>query len=202
MRTMVEQMLYIMGIGLLCVVVFVPAAFISLVLLVFQGLPLLFRQERVGKDGVIFVMYKFRTMIVGAHNRQRSLIKYNEAHGPVFKMHNDPRFTSLGKFLAHTGFDELPQFINIIKGDMALVGPRPLPVAEAKKLSSWQQKRHTVKPGIISPWIFEGYHNTSFEAWMRSDIAYIQRKTPWGDLRLFIRACVELVRFTVQALRE
>ena len=163
------------------------SVFIGLVIVLSCGFPVIFRQQRTGKDGKPFVMYKFRTMISGAETMQKKLQHLNKAHGPVFKMYNDPRYTCFGKFLAHTGLDELPQLYNILRGDMALLGPRPLPVAEAAKLSSWQKAREHIKPGIFSPWILEGYHQTTFNSWMRSDIAYIKKKSFWYDLRLFFR---------------
>jgi lipopolysaccharide/colanic/teichoic acid biosynthesis glycosyltransferase len=174
--------------------------FISLVLLIMQGLPILFRQQRVGKDGKVIVMYKFRTMRMGAENEQNALKNKNEAHGPVFKIHNDPRFTSVGKFLAHTGLDELPQLFNVLRGEMALIGPRPLPVAEASKLTKWQQARNVIKPGIISPWIVEGYHSQSFDTWMRSDIAYIKKKSFAFDLHLAARTIMLLVQLFFREL--
>ncbi len=163
---------------------------IALGIAVTSGLPIIFSQKRVGKNGKTFTMYKFRTMIPGAPSMQKKLSPLNEAHGPVFKMYNDPRYTPVGKFLAHTGLDELPQLYNVLAGDMALLGPRPLPVAEEHKLTSWQKVREHIKPGIISPWVVEGYHETPFDAWMRSDIAYIKKKSFWYDLRLVVRMVV------------
>ena len=155
---------------------------------------LLYQQRRIGKGGMPFALYKFRTMIAGADAMQKKLLPRNEADGPVFKIRDDPRFTRIGRFLSHTGLDELPQIINVIRGEMAIIGPRPLPAAEAAKLKSWQKKRHSVKPGIISPWILEGYHAKSFNEWMKSDIAYVKTKSMLGDVRLGFRACVFMVR--------
>lgn len=160
---------------------------IGMFVLLTSGFPVLFSQKRVGKDGKPFLLYKFRTMIPGAQRMQKKLQCLNEANGPVFKIHNDPRYTSIGKTLAHTGLDELPQLYNILLGDMALLGPRPLPRAEEQKLKPWQKAREQIKPGIFSPWILEGYHWTKFDAWMKSDIAYMKEKSFWYDLRLFFR---------------
>lgn len=165
-----------------------------------SGLPVLYRQRRIGKTGKPFLMYKFRTMVVGAEQLQNRYRYLNEADGPVFKIHDDPRFTKMGRFLSHTGLDELPQFINILKGEMALVGPRPLPLVEAAKLQPWQQQRDLVKPGIISPWIFAGYHSKSFSSWMESDIAYARHKNVGGDIALFLRACRLLGRLLWQEI--
>jgi len=165
-----------------------------------SGFPFLFTQIRVGKKGQKFTLYKFRTMIRGADGQQKELTPLNEAHGPVFKIHNDPRYTRIGKFLAHTGLDELPQLFNVFLGDMAIIGPRPLPVAEAKKLKPWQRKRYEIKPGIISPWILEGYHTQTFDVWMKSDITYIKKKSFLYDLSLAGRTVSLLVRLFVREI--
>jgi lipopolysaccharide/colanic/teichoic acid biosynthesis glycosyltransferase len=162
--------------------------FISVAILFFDGLPIFYIQKRTGKEGKGFNLYKFRTMLLKAEKSQVIYKKYNEANGPVFKIRNDPRFTQAGKFLSHTGLDELPQLFNVLKGDMALIGPRPLPAYEAAKLRPWQKKRETLKPGIISPWIINGYHNESFDAWMKSDIKYTSDKSVVYDLIIFIKA--------------
>ena len=162
--------------------------------------PLLYRQQRIGKGAQPFTMYKFRTMELGADAMQKKLLPRNEADGPVFKIRNDPRFTRIGKFLSHTGLDELPQFINVLRGEMAIIGPRPLPVAEAAKLKSWQKARHAIKPGIISPWVMEGYHSRPFDEWMKSDIRYVKEKSLWYDLVLFGRAMVFVGKLLVREI--
>lgn len=167
-----------------------------------SGKPVLFRQKRVGKDGKPFTLYKFRTMVPDAESMQRRLLKKNEANGPVFKIFDDPRFTPIGKFLSHTGLDELPQLFNVLRGDMALIGPRPLPVAEAQKLAAWMRKRERIKPGIISPWILNGYHLQPFDAWMESDIAYADSKSLPADIRLTARSAAFLARLFVQQITD
>lgn len=148
------------------------------------GWPILYSQNRIGYKGKVFKIYKFRTMYVGAEEDKEKYSELNEANGPVFKIKNDPRFHRLGSFLSHTGLDELPQFINIIKGEMAVVGPRPLPVSEAVKISEKYKPRQNVLPGIISPWIFRGYHKMTFSDWMRSDVDYVKKKSFVYDLKL------------------
>lgn len=175
---------------------------ISLLIFISSGSPILFKQKRVGEHGKIFTLIKFRTMVQNAEVVRTKLLHKNEAKGPVFKIHQDPRFTRIGRFLSHTGLDELPQLFNIIKGDMAILGPRPLPVAEAKKLLPWQQARHNTKPGIISPWIVNGYHSNSFEEWMRSDIVYAQQKSIIGDIFLLLRAGLFFIELLVKELRS
>ncbi len=175
---------------------------ISICMIIFSGFPILYKQTRVGKQGKPFLMYKFRTMTVDADKMQQKLIIKNEADGPVFKIHDDPRFTRIGKFLSHTGLDELPQLINIVKSDMALIGPRPLPVDEVAKLTKWQKRRHNIKPGIISPWIFDGYHERTFNEWMMSDIRYIQNKSLWTDLILLEKTLLLLFRLILKETKD
>jgi lipopolysaccharide/colanic/teichoic acid biosynthesis glycosyltransferase len=186
---------YIYNVGIICIICITSPllAGIGLVVAIFSGFPIIFRQKRIGKKGKTFVMNKFRTMHTGAEAEQKKYQKLNEANGPVFKIRNDPRFTRIGKFLAHTGLDELPQLFNVLKGDMALVGPRPLPVIEAQKLTIAQKKRHDIRPGIISPWILDGYHKQSFETWMKSDIAYAKKKSFSYDLMLSFRTVLLLI---------
>ena len=180
---------YTVFVYFLCIATLPLQVFIGLLIVITSGMPMLFFQKRIGKDGKTFTIFKFRTMQPDAEKKQKQLSPHNEAHGPVFKIRNDPRFTPLGKFLAHTGLDELPQIYNVCRGEMSIIGPRPLPVAEEKKLKSWQRERNRVKPGIVSPWVLEGYHHQTFDAWMKSDIAYARQKSFWYDVSLFFRAC-------------
>lgn len=136
-----------------------------------------FSQKRVGKSGKVFRLYKFRTMYPGADRDQEKYRHLNEADGPVFKIRDDPRYTKIGKWLAKTGLDELPQIINVLKGEMALVGPRPLPPDEEKQIPNRQrQKRRRVKPGLTSSWVIAGAHNLSFSKWMELDMKDIDNK--------------------------
>lgn len=175
-------------------------AIIALLVALTGGFPIFFVQRRTGKNGIPFVMYKFRSMRVGAQKNQKKYISMNESDGPVFKIHDDPRFTALGKFLAHTGLDELPQVYNVLTGDMALFGPRPLPIAEAKKLKPWQQARHAIKPGILSPAIVAGKYHEDFDAWMKSDIAYVKNKNFFHDVRLAVLTVKFLLRLILDEI--
>lgn len=194
--------LYIIFVSLLFITTSPLLLCVALWISVTSGFPIVFRQRRIGKDGTPFTLYKFRTMRKGAEKEQSTYIKSNEADGPVFKIHDDPRFTPIGKFLSHTGLDELPQLWNVIKGDMALFGPRPLPVAEAKKLSAWQKKRHSIKPGIISPWVFEGYHSRLFNDWMKSDIAYVNEKSFNTDCILLWKTIVFMGKLFIHEVED
>ena len=129
----------------------------------------------------------FRTMYVGAERDQEKYRHLNEADGPVFKIKDDPRFVGIGKFLARTGLDELPQLINVIKGEMSLVGPRPLPVNEAKKLTSAQKVRELIKPGMTSSWVVKGAHSLTFRKWMKLDRIYVENASFLTDLSILLK---------------
>jgi exopolysaccharide biosynthesis polyprenyl glycosylphosphotransferase len=136
--------------------------------------PIIFKQKRVGLHGREFYIYKFRTMMVDAEKMQASLLDKNEVSGPVFKIKNDPRITKVGKFLRKTSMDELPQFFNVLKGDMSLVGPRPPIMNEVNQYKPWQLRRLSMRPGITCTWqIMPRRNSISFEDWMRLDLQYI-----------------------------
>lgn len=161
--------------------------FVAVAVFISEGMPIIFAQQRIGKNGKPFTIYKFRTMQQNAELQKKYLLRKNESTGPVFKIHDDPRFMGLGKFLSHTGLDELPQLWNVVLGEMALIGPRPLPISEEKKLSAWMKERETVLPGIISPAILTGKYHKSFEGWMKNDITYIRTKTFFSDTVLLLQ---------------
>ena len=173
---------------------------IALLIVLSSGSPVLFRQRRVCKDGRVFTMYKFRTMRKGAEHERDNLASQNESDGPTFKIHHDPRFTEVGKFLSHTGLDELPQLVNVLCGDMALIGPRPLPLSEAKLLKPWMRKRHRINPGMISPAIIDDAYHDDFVAWMKSDVAYARNKHMWGDVLLVFRFVPFMARMLLREL--
>lgn len=178
-------------------------AVISFAIAVSSGLPIFFCQKRAGYQGRPFVMYKFRTMVREAESLKSRYAHMNEASGPAFKIRNDPRFTPIGRFLSHTGLDELPQLWNVLRGEMALIGPRPLPISEADKLKPWMRKRYDVLPGIISPWILDGYHKRTFTEWMRSDLQYAREKSWKTDFRLAVRTVrliASLVRYEIRPI--
>ena len=137
----------------------------------------------------MFKIYKFRTMVNGAEKMKEKMMDKNEANGPVFKIKNDPRLTKIGLFLCHTGLDELPQLLNIVNGEMVFIGPRPLPVNEAKQIEiKYKKDRESVFPGLISPWILNGYHKMSFKNWMETDLDYIKMKSFKYDSKLIIKS--------------
>jgi lipopolysaccharide/colanic/teichoic acid biosynthesis glycosyltransferase len=144
--------------------------------------PIVFKQQRAGLGGKPFTIYKLRTMVPDAEVRKAELIAKNEQDGAAFKIKDDPRVTKVGKFLRKTSIDELPQLFNVLKGDMTLVGPRPLPVNEADACEGWQRRRLDVTPGLTCIWQVKGRSRVSFAEWVRMDVAYIRRRTLWHDM--------------------
>jgi exopolysaccharide biosynthesis polyprenyl glycosylphosphotransferase len=158
----------------LVVIILLSPVLITIALLIkMDGGPVFFLQKRTGLNGRHFYCYKFRTMVVNAESLQQSLLAQNEQEGPVFKMKNDPRVTKVGRFLRKTSLDELPQFINVLKGDMAIVGPRPPIPSEVKLYKRWQNRRLSMKPGITCIWQVSGRNNIPFDQWMKMDMQYI-----------------------------
>ena len=156
--------------------------------------PFIFSQQRLGKNKKIFTMYKFRTMLVNAESLKEKYSKMNESDGPTFKIRQDPRFTTFGKFLARTAIDELPQLFNVVRGEMAFVGPRPLPVAEAEKVPKKYEKRFTILPGLTSPWVVKGAHKLSFDEWMKLDIDYVNSKNIWYDVSVLLQTVLLILK--------
>jgi len=147
--------------------------------------PAFFVQTRVGLNKRIFHLYKFRTMVKDAEARIKDLHHLNEVSGPVFKISNDPRITSIGQFLRKTSIDELPQLFNVLKGDMSLVGPRPLPVRDYEGFGQdWHRRRFSVRPGITCLWQIRGRNNIPFEQWMKMDMEYIDTWSFWKDIKI------------------
>lgn len=173
---------------------------ISIILKFTSGSPVVFSQKRMGKDRKVFTMYKFRTMVPEAEDLKKRYQHLNEASGPVFKIHDDPRYTKFGKFLSHTGLDELPQLINIIKGEMAFVGPRPLPVDEARKVPGKYDTRFSVLPGITSSWVTQGSHSMPFDDWMALDVRYAKSHTSGEDMSIVFRTLLLVIRSLVASL--
>lgn len=150
--------------------------------------PVIYRQARVGLRGRQFDLYKFRTMVMNADKIRVDLESKNEMDGPVFKIKDDPRVTSIGKFLRKTGFDELPQLINVLKGEMSLIGPRPPLKSETEKYKRWQLRRLSVKPGLSCFWqIIPDRNNVKFDKWMEMDLAYIDNWSPRLDFVILLK---------------
>jgi exopolysaccharide biosynthesis polyprenyl glycosylphosphotransferase len=149
--------------------------------------PVLFSQERVGFNGRIFKMYKFRSMVVNAEELKAKLSHLNEMSGPVFKIANDPRVTGIGRFLRKTSLDELPQLWNVFVGEMSLVGPRPPLPSEVNMYDPKHRKRLAVKPGITCIWQISGRNEVDFEEWMEMDAEYVERWSLWMDVEILAK---------------
>ena len=161
---------------------------IALAIMITSPGPVVFKQARVGLRGRQFYLYKFRTMVVNAEHLRKQLEADNEMDGPVFKIKDDPRVTSIGRILRKTGLDELPQLFNVLKGEMSLIGPRPPLQSETKLYQRWQLRRLSVKPGITCSWqIIPDRNNIKFDNWMKLDLAYIDNWSPRLDFMLLFK---------------
>lgn len=149
--------------------------------------PIIFKQIRVGKNGKRFYMYKFRSMVCNAEDLKLLLLNQNELTGPVFKIKLDPRVTKVGRFIRKTSIDELPQLLNVLKGDMSLVGPRPPLPEEVLKYTSYEMQRLSVTPGLTCYWQVSGRSNTSFERWVELDLKYIKERNFFIDIKLIFK---------------
>jgi lipopolysaccharide/colanic/teichoic acid biosynthesis glycosyltransferase len=149
--------------------------------------PTLYRSRRLGAGGRAFAFYKFRSMVEGAEGMLDQVRHLNEVDGPVFKISRDPRITRVGYWLRRTSLDELPQFWNVLRGEMSLVGPRPPIPEEVARYEPWQLRRLSVRPGITCLWQISGRSALSFEEWMRLDMLYIDRLSFLHDCRILLR---------------
>ena len=153
-----------------------------------------FAQERVGMHGRRFKMFKLRTMVNGAHDMRHSVMHLNEVDGPVFKIRNDPRLHPLGRFLRRTSIDELPNLINVVRGEMSLVGPRPALPSEVEHYDAVARRRLTVPQGVTCLWQINGRSDVSFEHWMELDNRYVDEWTPLGDLLIVAKTIPAVLR--------
>ena len=154
--------------------------------------PVFFRWHVVGESGRPLVAYKFRTMVVGADKMKADLLRYNEARGPVFKMKNDPRITQIGRILRKFSLDELPQLWSVLKGDMSLVGPRPVLPSEWERFSDWQRQKLRVKPGGISLWHVSGQPR-DLDKWVELDLEYVENWSLLLDLKILLRGIIYIL---------
>jgi exopolysaccharide biosynthesis polyprenyl glycosylphosphotransferase len=174
-------------ISILVLIILSPVMLAIAFMIKLDGGPVFFMQKRMGLNGRHFWCYKFRTMVVNAESLKESLLSQNEQEGPVFKIKHDPRVTKIGQFLRKTSLDELPQFINVLKGEMAVVGPRPPIPSEVKQYQRWQNRRLSMKPGITCIWQVSGRNNIPFEQWMKMDMQYIDTWSLKLDLIILLK---------------
>jgi lipopolysaccharide/colanic/teichoic acid biosynthesis glycosyltransferase len=171
--------------GLVLLLPLLPAI-VALIWLDSPG-PILFRQKRVGERGRLFTCYKFRSMVENAEALKPQLASRNEATGPAFKIRDDPRITAIGAFLRRSSLDEVPQLVNVLLGDMSIVGPRPQIPAEVELYEPWHRRRLEVKPGITCLWQISGRSHVGFDEWMRLDLDYVRTRGLRTDLGIVLR---------------
>jgi exopolysaccharide biosynthesis polyprenyl glycosylphosphotransferase len=186
--------------GALLLLVFLSPLFLAIAIAIKFASPgpVFFQQKRSGLNGSPFTLYKFRTMVTNAEQFKQELEAMNEMSGPVFKITNDPRVTPIGKFLRKYSLDELPQLFNVLRLEMSLVGPRPLPVDEVKRFDNLAHRRRlSVKPGLTCLWQISGRNQiTDFKDWVRLDLEYIDHWTFWLDLKILVLTIPVVVRGT------
>lgn len=164
----------------------VPMALVALLVKVTSKGPVLFRQQRCGLNGNLFTCYKFRSMVEDAEARRHALERLNEKDGPAFKIRNDPRLTPIGAFLRRFSIDEWPQFWNVLRGEMSIVGPRPAIPSEVSQYEVWQRRRLRMRPGLTCLWAIRGRDELDFESWMQMDLEYIDNWSLLLDLRILL----------------
>ena len=186
---LVKQFMDFFGALVLLVVAAIPMLIIALLIKLFSPGQVFFQQQRSGLNGAPFTLYKFRTMVTNAEQFKHELEAMNEMRGPVFKVTKDPRVTPLGKILRRYSLDELPQLFNVLRGEMSLVGPRPLPVDEVRRFNDLAHRRRlSVKPGITCLWQVQGRNQISdFKDWVRLDLEYIDNWSLWLDIKILLR---------------
>lgn len=195
----IKRLLDIVISGMALVLLFPLFGIVAMAIKLTSEGPILFWQERCGLNGRRFKFYKFRTMFKDAEGKLESLRKFNEMEGPVFKMKNDPRITTIGRFLRKLSVDELPQLWHVLNGDMSLVGPRPPIPEEVKKYDYWQRRRLSMKPGLSCLWQVKGRNRIrDFEEWMKLDLEYIDNWSLWLDIDILLRT-VPVVLFGIGA---
>ena len=176
--------------SLAIIIIFSPLFLVTAIAIVIDDPdgPVLFKQERVGRHGKTFVMYKFRSMVADAEEHLKDLQALNEKDGPVFKIRKDPRITRVGKFIRKTSIDEFPQFINVLLGQMSIVGPRPALPKEVAQYNDYQRQRLLMKPGITCYWQTRRNRDSiTFDEWMDLDVLYIRKCSVWSDIKLIIQ---------------
>ena len=179
--------------SVLVLIVLSPVMLVIAILIKRDGGPVFFLQKRVGLNGRHFWCLKFRTMVVNAESLKQELMSQNEQEGPVFKIKKDPRVTRIGQFLRKTSLDELPQFINVLKGEMSVVGPRPPIPEEVKQYERWQNRRLSMKPGITCIWQVSGRNNIPFDQWMKMDMQYIDTWSLKLDFIILLKTVREVI---------
>lgn len=174
--------------SLVALIVLFPLLVVIMILIKIDSKgPVLFYQNRVGKNGKLFKMYKFRSMVINAEDLLKELKSKNEMSGPMFKIKQDPRVTKIGRFIRKTSIDEIPQLINVLKGDMSLVGPRPNLPNEVRQFDKWMLDKLVVRPGLTCFWQVMGRNSIGFLEWMKLDVEYVEKRNFKLDMILILK---------------
>jgi exopolysaccharide biosynthesis polyprenyl glycosylphosphotransferase len=193
MKRVLDFLIALMALVVLSPIILVAAILIKLT----SPGPILFKQQRIGQNKRQFNIYKFRSMVIDAEKKMQNIEHLNEASGPVFKIKHDPRITPVGSVLRKMSIDELPQFVNVLKGDMSLVGPRPLPIRDYEGFSEdWHRRRFSVRPGITCLWQVNGRSSLTFDKWMELDMQYVDKWSLWLDLKILAKTVPVVLRGT------
>lgn len=183
-----SKRLFDLTLGIMVMILLIPIfPIIAIMIKLDSAGPVFYKQQRVGKGGKLFSFYKFRSMVKGA-DAERELVKeLNEQDGPIFKIKADPRITAVGGFLRRSSLDEIPQIINVVIGNMSMVGPRPALPSEVAGYQPWHRRRLEVKPGITCLWQISGRSHIGFNEWMRLDLEYLKNRSFRTDLLIFLK---------------
>ncbi|QNL92999.1 sugar transferase [Lactococcus lactis] len=175
--------------SMILIIILIPLWIVIIVVMKIEDFngPIVYKQERIGLAGSKFIMYKFRSMVVDADSLKCELEQVNEQSGPIFKIKKDPRITKVGSILRKTSLDEFPQLLNIIRGEMSLIGPRPALPSEVEKYSDYQKKRLSVKPGCTGLWQVSGRSNLNFDQMLQLDLEYIENYGALTDIKIFFK---------------
>ncbi len=183
-----SKRLFDLAFGVIVVVLLIPIfPIIAIMIKLDSPGPVFYKQQRVGKGGKLFNFYKFRSMVRRADEERDRIKELNEQDGPIFKIKADPRITSVGSFLRRSSLDEIPQIINVLIGNMSVVGPRPPLPSEVSGYQSWHRRRLEVKPGITCLWQISGRSHIGFNEWMRLDLEYLKNRSFRTDLLIFLK---------------
>jgi len=192
---LVAKRIFDIVVSCLCLLVLWPLLLLIALLIELDSPgPAIFRQERVGERGKGFIMYKFRSMRVDAEKMLDALPQFRNRPEPIFKLKDDQRLTRVGRILRHFSFDELPQLLNVLKGEMSIVGPRPHMPHEVARYQLWQLQRLGIKPGLTCLWQISGRSDLTFADWMRLDLEYIKRRSFWFDLLILLKTIPAMIR--------
>lgn len=180
--------------SMVALLIFLPLSlYIAFRIKLEDGGPIIYKQERVGEFGEKFLMLKFRSMIVGAHSLKADVADQSDVDGPIFKIKNDPRVTNVGKFIRAHSLDEIPQFVNVLRGEMSLIGPRPALPEEVAEYTGFELKRLTVRPGLSGLWQVSGRSNLKYDQMIALDLKYVQEQSMLLDIKILFLTIIQMV---------